>query len=58
MTQNIVDYEKLILIHGPKMLLCIALKKKQFRTSQVGAQISVFHGHAQEDRHVRVSNLK
>ena len=38
------------------MLLCIALNK--FRTSQIGAQISVFHGHAQEERHVPVSNLK
>ena len=26
MTQNIVDYEKLIMILWPKMLLCIALK--------------------------------
>ena len=38
------------------MLLCIALN--QFRTSQVGAQICVFHGHVQEDRYVPVSNLK
>ena len=37
------------------MLLCIALN--QFRTSQVGAQICVFHGHVQDDRHVPVSNL-
>ena len=37
------------------MLLCIALN--QFRTSQVGDQIPVFYGHAQEDRHVPVSNL-
>ena len=38
------------------MLLCIDLN--QFRTLQVAAQISVSHGHAQEDRHVPVSNLK
>ena len=31
--KNIVDYEKLIVIHWPKMLLCIALN--QLRTSPV-----------------------